>query len=87
MRTLSGDGLCSAGQPERTIPEIARDNKYTKGMNVFETILKDLVIAGKIVGPIFIHSAHGTAILNASEEGLQAIVGAYTQAQTQKQGS
>jgi hypothetical protein len=43
-------------------------------MSIFETILQDLIVAGSIIGPIFIHSAHGVAILNASEEAVTAIV-------------
>jgi hypothetical protein len=46
-------------------------------MSLFEEILTGLVIGGKIVGPVFIHSDHGTAILNASEEALGAILQAH----------
>ena len=49
-------------------------------MNIFETILRDLLLAGQIVGPIFIKSQHGTAILNGSEEGLAAILQAHQKA-------
>lgn len=50
-------------------------------MSIFEEILVGLLTAGKIVGPVFVHSDHGTAILNATEEGLAAIVQAHQQAQ------
>ena len=50
-------------------------------MNLFETKLRDLLIAGSITGPVFIHSAHGVAILNATETGLAAILQAHSQAQ------
>lgn len=50
-------------------------------MNIFEKILRDAIIAGEIIVPIFIHSQQGVAILNASEEGLTAIVNAHQQAQ------
>lgn len=53
-------------------------------MHIFEQVLVDLLIGGKIVGPIFIHSAKGTAILNATEEGLAAILQAHQQAQNAK---
>lgn len=46
-------------------------------MNFFEKFLRDLLIAGEFVGPIFIKSQHGVAILNASEEGLAAILAAH----------
>lgn len=51
-------------------------------MNLFETIVRDLVIAGSYVGPIFIHSPHGVAILNGTEEGIAAILQAHEQAAT-----
>ena len=50
-------------------------------MSVFEQILVDLILGGKILGPVFIHSNQGTAILNASAEGLNAILAAHQQAQ------
>lgn len=53
-------------------------------MNLFETILRDMILAGQIIGPIFIHSSQGVAILNASEQGLSAIVAAHQQQQAKK---
>ena len=53
-------------------------------MNFFETFLRDLIIGGSIVAPIFIHSAQGVAILNASETGLAAILQAHAQTQATK---
>lgn len=50
-------------------------------MSIFEEILVAALTAGKVIGPVFIHSAHGTAILNASEDGLAAILEAHQQAQ------
>lgn len=51
-------------------------------MSKFETFLKDLILAGSVVAPIFIHSNQGVAILNASEEGLAAILTAHAQNQS-----
>lgn len=53
-------------------------------LNFFETFLRDLILAGTAIGPVFIHSQHGIAILNASEEGLAAILQAHAQAQAAK---
>lgn len=47
-------------------------------MNFFEKLLIGLLKAGTVVGPIFVHSQHGVAILNASEEGLAAVLGEFT---------
>ena len=43
-------------------------------MNAFEKFLLGLISVGAGVAPIFIHSANGTAILNASEELFAAIL-------------
>lgn len=43
-------------------------------MNLFERILRDILLAGTYTLPVFIHSQHGIAILNASQEGLIAIL-------------
>ena len=51
-------------------------------MNFFETFLRDLLLAGAYVGPIFIKSTRGVAILNASEEGVAAILQAHQPAST-----
>ena len=46
----------------------------SKFESIMSKIFSDLLIAGEILGPVFIHSAHGTAILNASEETVAALV-------------
>lgn len=43
-------------------------------MNTFEKILLDILKGGEIAAPIFIHSPGGIALLNASEEGLAALL-------------
>ena len=47
-------------------------------MNKFETvlldILKGLLVGGQVAGPIFVHSAQGFAVPNASEEVVSAIL-------------
>lgn len=50
-------------------------------MSIFEQILVDVLVAGRIIAPIFIHSPKGVAILNASEDGVAAILQAHAQAQ------
>jgi hypothetical protein len=50
-------------------------------MNLFEQILRDVLLAGQVAGPIFIHSPHGVAILNGTQDGLAAILQAHQQAQ------
>lgn len=37
-------------------------------MSLFEKILQDMLLAGEIAVPIFVHSEHGLLIANASEE-------------------
>ena len=46
-------------------------------INTFEKILLDVLKGGEIAAPIFIHSPGGIAILNASEEGLAALLGQF----------
>lgn len=53
-------------------------------MSKFELFLIALLKTGQTIGPIFIHSQHGTAILNASEEGVAAILQAHSEAQQGK---
>lgn len=50
--------------------------------SIMSKVLTDLFIAGKILGPVFVHSQHGVAILNASEETLGAVVQATQQQST-----
>lgn len=40
----------------------------------FDGLLQHLLISGQIFGPIFIHSTHGVAILNASEETMASVL-------------
>lgn len=46
-------------------------------MSKFETVLLDILkvalAGGEILGPVFVHSAQGIAILNASEELVSAV--------------
>jgi len=57
----------------------------SNGLSLFEKIVRDLIEAGEMVVPIFIHSPRGVAILNASEEGMSAIIGAHQIQQIQQQ--
>jgi hypothetical protein len=52
-------------------------------MHFFETLLRDLMIGGAYIAPIFIHSKNGIAILNASEAGAAAILEAHQQSSVQ----
>lgn len=56
-------------------------------MGIFEKILHGLILAGEIAGPIFIHSTRGVAILNASEEFLNALPSALASQQAQQSGA
>lgn len=54
-------------------------------MHIFETILRDALLAGRVVAPVFIHSPRGIAILNATEDGLLAILEAHQQSEAHQQ--
>lgn len=43
-------------------------------MNAFEKVLLGLLQGGEIAAPLFVHSAHGTLILNASEGVLAGVL-------------
>lgn len=48
--------------------------------NFFDQFLQYMLVSGQILGPIFIHSQHGVAILNSSEETTAAILQMHQQA-------
>ena len=47
--------------------------------SVLQEILGALLIIGANFGPIFLHSAHATALLQAGEESIAALLGVKSQ--------